>query len=481
MEIRYFEFTEVEEPETLALSAAVLPEPEAPDAAVRIWLNFTPGDQDAADETCPYVFVMAQPNLGLQMERTVRGIYVLYRSKGLDQLLAAFSRPDTMWTADGIQLSKDSDYAAILREEFVNQRKALERRLTEAAAAIARTAAAIALKSVEQAQRTAESERKRYLGVGGSLVGRTHAQELNGPDVVALAKALVKLAPLRRELKVASLRMSVTESTDTLRRANEAQINAILRAGRLPRYARDMGIDPVQAARDELRQKQTAFLIAVEAASTVFPLICRLCNDDSIADVIEEARRQRRSEEEQASDLRYSAALRNLVVDQLKAIRQASVAVRSRIVKDKDKGKDKNNDEGTRAFDVWQYPPLINKAMALLGVPDATVEGQAAADLMAKAEVSWISRFSLACGIFEMGAAIAGAAPPLLLAAGLVSLVFGAADWFRETWKSEEERDVFNSSVNPAESFAAEPSAIWPIIGLAFLVLQIRGVSRVVP
>jgi hypothetical protein len=41
-----------------------------------------------------------------------------------------------------------------------------------------------------------------------------------------------------------------------------------------------------------------------------------------------------------------------------------------------------------------------------------------------------------------------------------------------------EEQDAFDSSLNPAHSFAAEPSYVAVIVGLACLVLSAHGVRQ---
>ena len=91
MLVKYCEFNATAEPESVTLSTGSEPEPVPAEDAAREKISFIPPtlfQKTNTDEPLGYnyEFVMAQPNLGLRMERVVREIYTLYGATGVERL-----------------------------------------------------------------------------------------------------------------------------------------------------------------------------------------------------------------------------------------------------------------------------------------------------------------------------------------------------------------------------------------------------------
>ncbi|MDP2330955.1 MAG: hypothetical protein Q8M19_09705 [Reyranella sp.] len=468
MKVRPLEFSAKKDPESLELSTGPGPEPEPPDDAPRVTVMFAPPplvEGGKAGAPREYDFVVAEPNLALAMERTVRAIYVLYGSAGLasfwQQLPVA--RHTGGAPAGGQREWSEDDSAVALRDEFTKQSEVLYNRTEPALEIIRRTATAVALERVLEARRVLDGERQRYV-LGGALVGRPEEQTLKGKGLDGLVVVLIAIDASRRAVRASQQRLRREEMTARRREVNEGRLYGLVGIGKRPRYSNAMGRDlrtlihanPIKVANDDVLQHQTSFLTWVDGMASRYPVLHRIWSAKEIEEVIDEALRRK---EDPALALKRSTALRNLVISALATTKAASDRVMLQVKKPE--------------FDPWRYPPLVDEALRRLGVPPVTVEGQAADEKVAAADSHWISDLSATCSNFEMAASTLGMAPPILITAATVNLLLGAADWFRETWRDEEDRDAFNCSFNPAESFAAEPSStIWSVVALALLLLQ---------
>lgn len=473
MEVRYFEFG-APDPESLALSKGPAKDPPVDDKAPHARpVKFVPPPPGNV-EPIFYEFVMAQPHLSVRMERVVREVFALYGNAGLERLRGAFTLPPvgpSMPTGSALA-GTVYEHSLALRSEFESQYAALRKMLQPALAAIQRKAAALALAAVKDAQLTVDAERKRYLDPKASIFDR--ALVLAGPDAAGLARALIEIDARARRLK--AIESELHEVDEARRRVIRNMIKTysmidmrnVKRRGQPapdPRLA--AASNAVVLAQDQLTRARTAFLSWLGAKCMRYPILYRIWNAPELTAEIAEIRRKVQGIEDPARRaqaildlLQRSRPLARQVADCLQTIGGAAAAVRQRIERQK------------HEFDVWRYSPLVVQAMEQLAVPVSTVEWWAANDKIAMAGSSWISDLSIAVSVMEQGAAVVGAAPPVLLAAAVVSLIVSTVEALHERWKYEEDRDVFNSTFDPARSFAAEQSAVWSIVSLACLVLQ---------
>jgi len=101
MLVKYCEFNATAEPESVTLSTGSEPEPVPAEDAAREKISFIPPtlfQKTNTDEPLGYnyEFVMAQPNLGLRMERVAREIYALYGAAGLERLRGTLQVPPAL-------------------------------------------------------------------------------------------------------------------------------------------------------------------------------------------------------------------------------------------------------------------------------------------------------------------------------------------------------------------------------------------------
>jgi hypothetical protein len=476
MQVGFFEYARDEDGPRLELSPRPGAEPPAAADAARVGVLFrppSPGRKPAPDDPLEYEFAIDEANLAWRMERAVREVYAIFGSEGLD----AFGRqlPVARRTggapAGGVTERSDDDNAVSLHEAFDRRRKALEERMQPALRTVERLAAEIALARVREAATVVETERQRYLGEKASIYGPPDRQTIRGPGGEMLAWALLKLHPLRADAKAARSNADRAKVSANILAVSPRASTTLFDARGLPRSMRQSAIDAYRIARDTLLQKQTVYLKALAGLSVGVPVLARIAEVDAIIDEVAAVVEAHETEDHRTAALMGAPALRAEVMEKLRIVHEANGRIRERIERllAGENGK----------FDVWRYPPLIEGALEQLGVPQQTPEWRAAVERQGEAKTSTLSQVSMGCGLFEMSVSAVGRLPGLAAAASLIGLFLDIADMVRDIWLAEEDADAFNAAVNPADTFAAEPSAVslWSI-GSILLQLTMLGKTK---
>ena len=477
MQVGFFEYARNDDGPRLELSTRPGAEPPPAAGARRVSVLFgppSPGPKPVAIDPLEYEFAIDEANLAWRMERAVREVYTIFGSEGLDafaqQLPVARRTGGT--PAGGVTERSDDDDAASLHEAFDKQQKALEERMQPALRTVERVAAEIALARVREAATVVETERGRYLGEKASIYGSPDQQTIRGPGGEMLAWALLKLHDLRVELEAARRESAGAAVRAGFRRKPPRGDSALFDARELPKSARRAAIDAYRIARDTLLQKQTVYLKAFAGLSAGLPVLARIAAVDAIIEEVAAIVEAHETEDHRTAAVMGSAVLRAQVMEKLRTVQEANGRVHGRI--------ERLLAGETGKFDVWRYPPLIAAALEQLGVPQPTPEWRAAIERQVQDRTSILSKLSMACGVFEMSVGAIGRLPGLAAAALAVSAFLDVADTVHDMWLAEEDYDASNASVNPADAFAAESSAmsVWSIVSLVAQLLPLGKLLR---
>lgn len=476
MQVGFFEYARDDGPR-LELSARPGTEPPAAADAPRVSVFFRPPSPERKPVTVDpleYEFAIDDASLAWRMERAVREVFTIFGSEGLDafeQQLPVARRTGGA-PAGGVTERSDDDNAVSLHETFGKQRKALGERMQPALRTVERLAAEIALARVREAATVVETERRQYLGEKASIYGSPDRQAISGPGGERLAWALLRLHDLRIELEAARRENARAAVRAGFRRKPPRNNPALFDARELPRSARRAAIDAYKIARDTLLQKQTIYLKSLAGLSVGIPMLARIAEVDAITREVAAIVEAHETEDHRTAALMGAPVLRAEVMDKLRTVHEANGRVRERI--------ERLLAGETGKFDVWRYPPLIKDALERLGIPQPTPEWRAAIERQGEAKTNILSQLSLGCGLFEASVSAVGRLPGLAAAASLINLILDLADLIRDMWLAEEDADAFNASVNPANAFAAEPSAtsVWPIVSIAVQLVTLGKLKR---
>jgi hypothetical protein len=529
--VELFEFTlERASRETLpvlSLSAEPNAEPPVPEDAPIQEILFEPprvGSTRLTERVKPSVlsFVIADPHVAIRMQHAVRNAYALYGTPGLESLSGAIlgdpSRPwkwklkgepyhhleheplDFVWSASENKALPRYRYTNApsrwkLSEHYQQERARLDGILDSTRATVQKLATAIGLERLNESEAQVFRETRRYVRLESNndevddevaavaLDSGSLALPLKGPDILSLADALVRLdkarLPIRRAedqydefiRPIAQQRAEWAKSR--LEALSEEEIREQTNIIKIASDSRAAFPDPpgTERVRENIAEKKAEFSALVATEAFDFPILYRMWEEYPAAvqvarHVLADPSLSTTLQRKQA--LSSSMALRDAILTTLRVTRNASKRTRKRFEE--------------QELNVWRYPPLVHAALRRLAVPPGTVEKRGVEERLAleAEDINLASALSMLGGYCELGMALAGAAPPMLAAAAAISLLLQAIDWLRQVWKRLEDRDAFNSALNPARCFAAEPSYVGLLIDLAFIALSVRDASRAV-
>lgn len=515
--MQLFEFTlepieRVKAPQVLELSAEADAEPPAPPDAPIQDILFQPrdlGESESSREEDSMVlsFVMSDPHVAIRMKRAVRDVYAMYGSAGLISLEAGImGNPGRPWNLKGepyhhlkdepVQyVWSDAENRAIpqfvytkapfrlkLGEHYKQERTLLEGLVKKAQDSVESAALTVAQERLGKSRKQVLDETKRYLGLAGSddktaaaaLDSSSLDWPLTGPDILPLATAILRIDEGRKPINQAEEEYRRISEPVVNKRAEWLKSRIMLLRHSPPspipiaEQARAAFPDTEEMieARDVVAEKEVEFAALVAAEAQAFPILYRLWDSSAARFVRQALSRSRPTNFRQDQiALTNSLELRSVILSTIRRAWNAINRTRKRIE--------------NKALNTWRYPSLVTAALQRLAIPPGTIEWMAANDRAEQEEdVSLLSSLSIAASFFELGLALLGAAPPVAAAAAVISLLLFSLDWVVDLLQTLEEQDAFDSSLNPAQSFAAEPSYVGSLVSLAFLVLAVRGTGK---
>jgi hypothetical protein len=438
-ELKFVEITFAEEDAWLQQHYPLSPEPpvaapredsgkdgkEAEEAEVETFiLEFRAPTAAHGDPPISMVFV--RDGLDNETMRAARSAYVLYGAPGLAALRSA--APDEPDEASGPSPRFQNLFDVAERE--------IERIGADVCKAVAEAARLYALERLQAARGEVPREEARYRESPAAWV--------------ALGQAMVQLNAAFQASQPSQRRGQAARVIEGFYQRNEAPIPRSLQ--------RQLG-----QLHDEASERQAILAAQVAGLGAASPVLYRVWNTPELISRIESALS---SGAEAGRALGSIAELRALVFETLSRVQRASLRSELRF----------KSADG--AEDVWRYRPLVNEALLRLSIPRGTVEWRAVQDKLAvsAANESPFSVLSSVTGWLDMGMAFIGS-PPVVAVSSALALVAQAAEWLEQASTAKDDSDAFNCCLDPAQSFAAEPSFASLLVGIAFLFLQSRDTA----
>jgi hypothetical protein len=485
------------EPPPLLLPLSSEPEPvpplpaDAPVQDIHVPLPETRGA--APDEPTVVVlsFPQTSPHAQLQMRHAVRNAYATDGEAGLDRLLTGIvGTPQRPWPGRGTPFlqapiyvlpSEDARYQ--LRELFLADRASMRDLARDVQSVVGGRAQVLAQQRLVASRVQVLSECRRYTGLAddrsaaGALDDDRRTIGLRGPHLRPLVDALVRIDAARRS--VAGAREELQRAlagvrhqrgtwlSERFRDLDEEQARDSSTVLALTEEAVRRFPDPPAAAAAVrmIAERETQLAATVAAEARPLPILFRLWDKATAASAARAVPTGGTLADLQ-DVLSASPGFREAVWEVLNTTWSAAGASLRRL---------RESD-----LDVWDYPPLIAAAVRALAVPQGTVEWQAAQErIREQAErISALSALTTLAALAEVAVALTAPAPPVAAAVGTVALLLDAADWVASLWRRLEERDAFNSSLDPSAGFAAEPSFSGLLVGLVFLGIAGRSTVK---
>jgi hypothetical protein len=128
---------------------------------------------------------------------------------------------------------------------------------------------------------------------------------------------------------------------------------------------------------------------------------------------------------------------------------------------------------------VWQFPSVVTAALASMEhiAPSPRFDAQAARERMAaEDEDTWAAQAAQVAGACELLAALTSAAPPVAITLATISFVLGSIDNLLTYLKQRTNEHAFKASLDPSKALSSDPDYIGVIIGVAFSLLDLKGV-----
>lgn len=469
-----------------------------------IWFEPPPSNgQSRADEGIVIDFVIADPHVEIRMRQAVHTAYALYGRTGLSHLMQAIQgNPFRPWGLKGEQslVSRQNTLLPApgrskLGNQFLKERDSLDKVLKATRHKVEETAWYVATARLEISQAQVLTETKRYLSLANkrdetaiaALESDTLAWPLTGPDLVPLAEALSRIDEQR---------MPVQKAEALLERASRPLLDKRLAYGKEKLQSSysvrgndltdltktiEVALEAVEAypaspemiaAQQLVTEKRAELAVALAAEAFNFPILYRLWRPNlagAISHVLASFRSTNLTQQQKQRALMGVFEFRVAILATLRRAWRAAHRSQMRIVE--------------KSLNIWRYPPLVYEALRRLAVPPGTVEWQTAYEQMReeKEGVNPLSAISTTAGFLEAGVTVAGVAaamPAVTTVVSLVSLLLSVAELIQEALQVQEQRDAFDSSLNPSRSFAEEASYIGLLVDLAFIVFSIDDVVK---
>lgn len=440
------------------------PEPattQPPADAPRLTFLFNPTEGD--DFNVPVVLAVVEPHLQIKLMQIARETYAVHGASGLEKLAKAVDAQG-MVDEHGNQLVSHVGHVA---KVLVDVRRSLMASVEPALEATARMAATIGIERVTRSRGKILREASGYLrvpenAVRGALDGNP---AFSGPAVLSLARAMVRIASSREDFEGARDRrwLSELESTPSdfllfakmFRSIYEGNITDV--ADKAMRLARS----PVHLARNEQLHREALLHSTIADAAFEHPILYAIWDNPEVTTALAPV------VNDDAKLLAAIAPLRELVLGQFRVSLDACVATEERFAK--------------QAIDVWRYQPLIEAARLRLAIPHGTVELRAIEEKLAATQQSLLGTLSLMVGLFEMGLAFGGAAPPFVAIVGVLGFIISTIDVLKSMWDSRHDESAWNACFDPNDSFATVPghtlAIVFTFIGALFLKGQVGVVK----
>jgi hypothetical protein len=453
-----------------------------------------------ADDIIPIQFPWDDDTLlALTMRREMDDLYATGGMAAAERLLGSANYSDRMhcsvdWSAqtpdEGIypNASRFADWQEARRAGNLvavacgEALRDLRRRVRTAVAEVQARAAAIGLDRLRVARSEVEAEAARYLDTGdagGRASGRRIVEGdgpavwalLRGPDVAALVAALRAIEPRRAALEAVADDYGEKERDIVRNRAGE--VSSL--GG--PRFASSTGapVSPQEmdyrypGATGALEDASTALALAVLVQCRAHPVLCRTWREHRLPPGID-AIATPRGPQVVGTTLAAAEAVARLRDGLLATFRTtwtANAALADLLRDD--------------AATVWHYPPLIQAALDALGHDDRSLHAQAARERLAEEDAMSVAGvLGMVNGALMVGASIAGAAPPVELALAAASLLLGAIDTVQQYLKTREQDRAYRATLDPSKALASEPDYLGLVVGVAFTLLDVKGVRDAV-
>ena len=130
---------------------------------------------------------------------------------------------------------------------------------------------------------------------------------------------------------------------------------------------------------------------------------------------------------------------------------------------------------------VWRYPATVSMALDALGYLSPSVEFQAAQERMADEHGTPLAaKLYMVTGTVQMGAALAGAEPPVGVVLACIAFAAGAYDKVQELRRLLQQEEASKAVLDPSMALASEPEYRDFLAGVAFSVLDLKGVHDAV-
>jgi hypothetical protein len=407
-----------------------------------------------------------------RVKEEVDGAYMAGGSEALTYFLPSVDftnkvyAEETGWSRNAVRFKSESDAARacrMVRDACAEAKEDLDKRVDEAVKAVEAAAATEAVGRLTQAREEILREALRYFSgmrepanQRASLFDETSRDpNLRGKDIGNLLLALRDLHQIRKSIDDAERELS----DKTL------EILALLGPEAPPWML--AGADREAAARnpdlaEQLRRATDGLALALTVYGRRFPILFRIWN---MAELSADLRPHRFGGLDAKTNEGWQAHMRlsHTIVTALNAAWASNTELLAQL-------------ESEPAL-VWRFPSVVTAALASTERSSPRVDTQAAQERMAEeGESSWAAKAAMVSGALELLAALTSAAPPIAITLATISFVLGGIDNILEYLELRTEDAAFQATLDPSKALASEPDYTGLLVGVAFSMLDLKGV-----
>jgi hypothetical protein len=409
-----------------------------------------------------------------RLKEEIEGVYLAGGSQALEFLLPSVEFTNEQyaeehgWSRNAIRFESQSDAdkaSRVVRAACEEVKAELDKNVEVAVEAVEAAAVTEAVGRLTVAREEIQREAARYMPhMRAPVGGQAPLVDGGSPDSAFGGKDIGNLLLALRDIH--QIRKSIDDAEQAL---NEKAVDILALLGPdAPPWMLDSAPATAAARNPDIAKKlsdATASLaLALAVYGRTFPILFRVWNTPDLA---KDLRPHRFSGLDATTDEGRQAYIRlhHTIVTALNDAWASNNALLARLE--------------SQPNGVWPFPAVVTAALASMesSSPSPALDAQAAQERMAaEGEDSWAAKAAQVSAALELLAALTSAAPPVAITLATISFVLGSVDNILKFLELRIKQDAFKATLDPSKALSAEPDYTGLIVGVAFSLLDLKGV-----